>query len=78
MISSYNAIKIDENKETIKNSRNRYKVNINSNNNPDYTNRISTSLYTWYNCFPKILIQQFKKTANIYFLVIALMQVNFK
>jgi hypothetical protein len=40
------------------------------------TNKISTSKYTWYNVFPKILIEQFSKMANVYFLIIAIMQVD--
>lgn len=39
------------------------------------TNSISTSKYTYLNCFPKILMEQFSKLANIYFLMIAIMQV---
>jgi hypothetical protein len=53
-----------------------YPININSTDNFDETNVISTSKYKWYNCFPKILIEQFSKMANIYFLLIAIMQVN--
>jgi Phospholipid-translocating ATPase N-terminal len=41
------------------------------------TNCISTSKYTFLNCIPKILIEQFSKMANIYFLMIAIMQVSF-
>ena len=37
-------------------------------------NKISTSRYTWYNCFPKIIFEQFSKMSNIYFLVIAILQ----
>lgn len=37
-------------------------------------NKISTSKYTWYNCIPKILFEQFSKMSNIYFLIIAVMQ----
>ncbi len=39
------------------------------------TNCISTSKYNYLNCIPKILIEQFSKMANIYFLMIAIMQV---
>jgi hypothetical protein len=53
-----------------------YPININSTDNFDETNVISTSKYKWYNCFPKILIEQFSKMANIYFLLIAIMQVK--
>ena len=38
-------------------------------------NSISTSKYTFYNALPKILIEQFSKIANIYFLIIAFFQV---
>jgi len=40
------------------------------------TNCISTSKYTYLTCIPKILMEQFSKMANIYFLLIAFMQVN--
>ncbi len=38
------------------------------------TNKISTSKYTWINCVPKIILEQFSKMANVYFLIIAFMQ----
>lgn len=38
------------------------------------SNSISTSKYTWYSCVPKILIEQFSKMANIYFLIVAVLQ----
>ena len=38
------------------------------------TNRISTSKYTWYNCVPKIIVEQFSKMSNVYFLIIAVFQ----
>ena len=37
-------------------------------------NYISTSKYTWYNFFPKILYEQFSKMTNIYFIIIAILQ----
>ena len=37
-------------------------------------NKISTSKYTPLNCIPKIIIEQFSKTANVYFLIIAIFQ----
>ena len=55
-----------------------YPVKINEDNLVNdviETNRISTSKYRWYNCIPKILVEQFSKMANIYFLLIAFMQV---
>ena len=58
-----------------------YPVRINEDNIVDdliETNRISTSKYRWYNCIPKILVEQFSKMANIYFLLIAFMQVKKK
>ncbi len=39
------------------------------------SNIISTSKYTWYNLIPKLLYEQFTKLANLYFLIIGLMQV---
>jgi phospholipid-transporting ATPase len=45
----------------------------NSSDMPE-TNRISTSKYTMLNCVPKILFEQFSKMANLYFLIIAIMQ----
>ena len=53
-----------------------YNVEINSEFNYSHNNSISTSKYRWYNCVPYILIEQFSKMANIYFLIIAVMQVN--
>ena len=38
-------------------------------------NSISTSKYTLYNALPKILLEQFSKIANIYFLIIAFFQI---
>jgi phospholipid-transporting ATPase len=38
-------------------------------------NKISTSKYNFINAIPKILLEQFSKMANIYFLIIAFMQV---
>lgn len=40
----------------------------------DEINKIQTSKYTWYNCIPKILFEQFSKMSNIYFLIIAVFQ----
>lgn len=65
----------NENRKENYNDHN-YPININSTDNFDETNIISTSKYKWYNCFPKILIEQFSKMANIYFLLIAIMQVK--
>ena len=64
-------------KEKIKNKKMKYNyIHI---NHPELnsileTNMISTSKYTWYNMFPKILIEQFSKMANLYFLIIAVLQ----
>lgn len=57
-----------------------YAVNINdsilNNNKSDTeTNAISTSKYNFFNCIPIIIIEQFSKMANCYFLMIAIMQV---
>ncbi len=46
-------------------------------NDPDYEvcdNRIKTSKYTLYNFLPLNLLVQFSKVANVYFLVIGIMQ----
>ena len=56
-----------------------YQVNINKDNNhlvetPHYSNRIESSKYTWFNIVPKILLEQFKNVGNIYFLVLAILQ----
>ena len=52
-----------------------YKIFINQTlNNQEKSNKISTSKYTFYNAIPKILIEQFSKIANIYFLIIAIFQ----
>ena len=54
------------------------KINVETvNNNIVENNRISTSHYRWFNFIPKILVEQFSKMANIYFLFIAMMQVSF-
>ena len=48
-------------------------------NNPDMNdknekNKIDTSKYKWFNFFAKILMEQFSRLANIYFLIIAVLQ----
>ena len=54
-------------------------ISENSNNrkflNSIPKNTISTSKYALYNALPKILLEQFSKIANIYFLIIAFFQV---
>ena len=57
-------------------SENGYAVFINSSSlNPDTeSNRISTSKYQWYSFFPKMLMEQFARLANAYFLIIAILQ----
>jgi len=69
--NSFNYIvQIDFNKRKYisENSKNRKFLN----NIPK--NTISTSKYTIYNALPKILLEQFSKIANIYFLIIAFFQ----
>ena len=39
------------------------------------SNKISTCKYTWWNFVPKNLFLQFKKVANIYFLIVLALQV---
>ena len=53
---------------------NKYRYNPNIKIPKTSLNKISTSKYTWYNCIPKILFEQFSKMSNIYFLIIAVMQ----
>ena len=48
-------------------------------NNPEMndkleTNKIDTSKYKWFNFFSKILMEQFSRLANVYFLIIAVLQ----
>jgi len=43
-------------------------------NDPLETNIINTSKYQWYNFFAKILMEQFSRMANVYFLIIAVLQ----
>ena len=57
-----------------------YIVEINSSNfllEKKNNNKIFTSKYTWYNVIPKIVLEQFSKILNIYFLIIACLQVKF-
>lgn len=46
----------------------------NQNTNNLYSNCINTSKYTWVNAIPKILKEQFSKTINLYFILIAMLQ----
>lgn len=52
--------------------------NNNNNNNveDEFPNKIRTSKYTYWNAIPKILLEQFSKVGNIYFLILAILQVN--
>ena len=38
------------------------------------TNKITSSKYQWYNLYPKILMEQFSQIANVYFLIISILQ----
>ena len=53
-----------------------YAVFINNpeKNDPFETNIINTSKYQWYNFLAKILMEQFSRMANVYFLIIAVLQ----
>ena len=68
---------IKQNPEKKKN-KDLYTVFLGSNNelnSPLYeTNKISTSKYTLFNFLPKILMEQFSRICNIYFLIIAMLQ----
>jgi hypothetical protein len=62
------------------NKYNYYTTHINKPDNLPFskhqvTNKISTSKYTWYNAVPLILFEQFSKYINLYFLIIAMLQV---
>lgn len=72
----------DNEKDDLKDERfNKYTINVNTKiqqfvkNNKLLTNKICTSKYTFLNCFPKILWEQFSKVGNIYFLFLAILQV---
>ena len=57
------------------NNENLYLIFINSpKNNPSEKNKISTSKYQWNTFFPKMLMEQFSRLANVYFLIIAILQ----
>ena len=60
------------------NDHNNYYVVFMNNNllndNSTETNKISTSKYEWFNFFPKMLMEQFSRMANAYFLIIAVLQ----
>ena len=43
-------------------------------NNQNERNVINTSKYKWFNFFAKILMEQFSRLANVYFLIIAVLQ----
>ena len=53
----------------INNSNSHLKENENQ-----YSNRIESSKYTWFNMIPKILLEQFSNVGNIYFLILAIIQ----
>ena len=60
-------------------STNQYLIFIgpNCNKENDYlleSNKITTSKYQWYNFYPKILMEQFSNIANVYFLIISILQ----
>ena len=56
-------------------SENLYLVFINSpKENPPETNKIHTSKYQWNTFFPKMLMEQYSRLANVYFLIIAILQ----
>ena len=79
----------DRERSTSQNNE-KYIIKINSKNSFDYlikndknkdkdyenlnSNQISTSKYNCINVFPKILIEQFSKVANLYFLFLAILQ----
>lgn len=42
----------------------------------DFANAISTTKYTWYSWLPKSIWEQFRRIANIYFLLISVLMVS--
>ena len=64
---------------TVSLSNNKYLIFIGPkcNKENDYlleTNKISSSKYSFYDFFPKILMEQFSYISNIYFLIISILQ----
>ncbi len=51
-----------------------YIISTNQEINETTNNMISTTKYKWTNFISKIMIEQFSKTANMYFLIIVLLQ----
>lgn len=51
------------------------KVYVNQTEKNFSSNYISTSKYNWDNALPKIMIEQFSKMTNVYFLIITILQV---
>ena len=49
-------------------------INNRGMNDKNEKNKIDTSKYKWFNFFAKILMEQFSRLANIYFLIIAVLQ----
>ena len=75
---------INERHRSRSENQEKYILKINSDNNFNYLtenkdntmnrNKISTSKYNCLNVIPKILYEQFSKVANIYFLILAILQ----
>ena len=69
---------INENPKNLKKNMDLYSIFLGChkeiNNDLYETNQISTAKYTLYNFFPKILMEQFSRICNIYFLIIAMLQ----
>lgn len=62
-----------------KTSNKEYKIEINGLNSHfektrKNSNKIESSKYTWFNIIPKILFEQFSNFGNIYFLILAILQ----
>ena len=85
LLDKYSSNLSDNTKRTSKKNKSKssnesYKISINSNNNHIkdknklYSNRIESSKYTWFNIIPKILLEQFSNVGNVYFLVLAIIQ----
>ena len=86
IISGHEKLLLEQNemktRESLNNINEKHFVKINQSNKLRYanskeilSNRISTSKYNYFNCIPKLLYEQFSKVGNLYFLLLASLQV---
>ena len=73
--TTHNSFTVNDNNEKyVVNCSCNFNNSNNNNNQRKMNNKISTSKYKWYNCIPKIIVEQFSKMSNVYFLIIAIFQ----